>query len=197
MLGMKEEANVKRRLYTHNQLLGTAGVLMKQAEGDAEFSNALASVMFCALALEAALNYIGSAKFEVWDKHLQKKLSPEDKLALIASYSQYKICFGKRPFQAFRALFEVRNQLAHGKSQDLAPETAKHWLVYGDRHIPAAQWETLCTATQAKALLEDTQAMIKALHKASGVEAVPSFLVSERVTSPNNALQPPGPASGG
>ncbi|MFZ2171216.1 MAG: hypothetical protein WAW61_16460 [Methylococcaceae bacterium] len=178
---MNEKSVIKRRLYTHNQLLGAAAALSKEANGEGEFNNAMACALFCALALEAALNYIGGTIFPLWDDHLQTKLSPEGKLALIADHAQYEIKFGEAPFQAFRAVFELRNQLVHGKMQDLSYKTAKHWLVYGKHRWPAAQWETLCTAKAARSLLEDTKQMIAVLHRVCGVEAVPSFLLSEPV----------------
>lgn len=173
---------VKRRVYTHNQLLGAAKAFAKQAEDGNEFNSAMACALFCALALESALNYIGNGVFAVWDVHLQKKLSPEGKLALITSHTQHKIDFSQKPFQAFRALFQLRNQLAHGTTRDISYGTAKHWLVYGDCRWPAAQWEPLCTAEHAKSLLADTEQMITILHHISGMEEVPPFLLSEHVT---------------
>lgn len=178
---MNTKTTIKRRLYTHNHLLGAAKGFSKQARNDGAFFSAMASAMFCALALEAALNYVGAAVEPIWEGHLQRKLGPEGKLALLSSRFDYPIDFGKRPFQGFRALFELRNQLAHGTTQDLSYETAKHWLIYGDRKWPAAQWEELCTAEHAKRLVEDTEQMIATLHTISGVEAIPAFLLSEHV----------------
>lgn len=178
---MNSEPTIRRLLYTHNHLLGAARGFSKQANEEDSFNSAMAAAMFCALALEAALNYIGSAVEATWDAHLQRKLSPEGKLAFLASRFAYEIDFGQRPFQGFRALFELRNQLAHGTTQDLSYETAKHWLIYGDRKWPAAQWETLCTGEQAERLVEDTERMITILHSTAGVEAIPAFMLSEHV----------------
>jgi hypothetical protein len=128
---MNDRNKLRRRLYTHNQLMGAARSFTQAAGGDSEFSSAMASVLFCALALEALLNHIGVSLLPSWEEHFRRRLSPEGKLALIASHVNLLVDFGRKPFQAFRVLFEFRNQLAHGGTEDLPYEGAKHWLEYG------------------------------------------------------------------
>jgi hypothetical protein len=181
VLGMNKRAQLRRRLYTHNQLLSAANDFAKQTKGDSEFNSAMASVLFCALALEAVLNHIGGSLVPSWEEHFGRRLSPEGKLTLIASQVTFPVDFGQRPFQAFRVLFEFRNQLAHGVTKDLAYENTKHWLKYGKHRWPAAKWEVLCNAEKAASLVADTEQMIEELFRASGTEAIPAFLISEHI----------------
>src|SRR5688500_7550751 len=106
---MDDNSKRKRLIYTHNHLIGAAEFFERQAtqatQKTALSFNAMGCALFCALALEASLNYIGKVKFEIWEKHLERKLNPKGKLALIASYApsyaQEKVNPGKRPFQSF------------------------------------------------------------------------------------------------
>lgn len=180
---MEESVNsgVVRRLYTHNQLLGAAKTFLKQSRAGDEFDNSMGCALFCALALEASLNHLGSALFPFWDEQLKRKLTPEGKLLLLASKINFTVIFGRRPFQAFRVLFEFRNQIAHGTTEDLKYESSKDWLEYGDRRWPAAKWEVLCNSEQASDLLCDTEGMIDELFAHSDIEKIPRFLLSEHV----------------
>src|SRR5882672_11086295 len=100
---MMSKTDVRRRVYTHNSLIGAAkdfSMLAQHSKG--EFDAAMASALFCALSLEAVINHVGSSLLPLWDQHLKRKLSPEGKLTLIASFAHLQIDFGKKPFQAFR-----------------------------------------------------------------------------------------------
>jgi hypothetical protein len=191
---MSESGRLRRRVYTHNQLLGVAKSLTQPAGEDSEFSRAMASILFCALALEALLNHIGASLLPTWEEHFKRRLTPEGKLALISSRVSFTVDFGRRPFQAFRVLFEFRNRLAHGVTEDLPYETARHWLEYGVHRWPAAKWEVLCTPEKAASLVADTGQIIDTLFRVSGVEVIPEFLISEHVGSAQQAApaDPPG-----
>jgi hypothetical protein len=176
---MKIESTRKRRVYLHSQLASAARSFAKEAEATGSFNSAMASALFCALSLEATLNFIGSAVLPAWGDYFERKLSPEGKLVLLASQFQFEVQFGEGPFQTFRDLFELRNELSHGKTRDCVYEKSKHWLNYENSRRPAAQWETLCTAEQVQKLVADTETMIAVLHNISGVERVPPFLLAE------------------
>jgi len=179
---MNDKPGVKRRIYTHNHLMASAHCFAEQAMGDDELANSMACALFCALSLEATLNHIGGNIFPAWEDHFQRKLTPEGKLALITDNAKFSVNFGQPPFQAFRAVFELRNQLVHGKTTDISCEKAKHWLEFGEHRWPAAQWELLCTAENANALFKYTKDIIETLHVITGVEEIPAFLLSEHVS---------------
>jgi hypothetical protein len=167
--------------------MAAAFCFAKQAKGEDELENSMGCALFCALSLEATLNYMGDNIFPAWEKYFQKKLSPEGKLVLIANQFGFQVNFGEPPFQAFRAVFELRNQLAHGRTHDLSYETAKHWLEFGEHRWPAAQWEPLCTDVNANAIYQDTEKIIDLLHEVTRVEEIPAFLLSEHVDQAGNS----------
>jgi hypothetical protein len=179
---MNDKQRIKRRVYTHNHLLAVASSLNKQAQVDDEFDNSMASILFCALAVEANLNYVGCQLFDIWQEHIERKLTPNGKLMLISKKSKLEINFGIRPFQAFGVMFEFRNQIAHGKMQDISYDAAKQLVAYGESKWPATQWEPLCTYSISTKILEDAKKIIDIVHCSSGVERIPAFLLSEHVS---------------
>ena len=144
--------------------------------------------------LEVLLNHIGVSLLPSWEKTFRRRPSPEGKLALISSQVSFPVDSGRRPFQAPRILFEFRHQLAHGVTQDLPYESAKHWLEYGAHRWPAAAWEVLYNAENAASLVADTEQMIETLFRISGIEPVPTFLISEHIVKAQHAAsaEPPG-----
>jgi hypothetical protein len=170
-----------RRLYVHNQLLAAAQSMLKQSVAVDQFSNSMGCIVFCALAVEASLNHVGAESFPNWQEHLKRKLTPERKLSLIASKAHRGIDFSQKPFQAFQTLFQIRNVLAHGTTQDLDSDSAEYWIEYERVRWPAAKWELLCNTANASSLLQDTQSIVKELFIMSGVEEIPRFLLSEHV----------------
>jgi hypothetical protein len=167
--------DIVRRLYTHNILLASAQTFLNQSKLNNEFNNTLGCVTFCAFALEASLNHLGETLFPFWNEHLKRKLNPEGKLTLIASKINITVDFGSKPFQAFRSIFEFRNQ------EDLKHDSAKKWLEYGNFRWPVAKWEVLCTLEQASLILQDTKEMIDKLFINSGAEIISDFLISEHI----------------
>ncbi|MEI7867402.1 MAG: hypothetical protein WCI11_05885 [Candidatus Methylumidiphilus sp.] len=177
----KDKKDIVRCLYTHNQLLAGAQTFLNQSKLNNEFNNTMGCVLFCAFALEASLNHLGKTLFPFWNEHLKRKLNPEGKLTLIASEINMTVDFGSKPFQAFRAIFEFRNQIAHATTEDLKLDSGKNWLEYGNYCWPVAKWEVLCTSEQASLLLQDTREMIDKLFINSGAEIIPDFLISEHI----------------
>lgn len=137
------------------------------------FYNSMNCILFCALSLEAYLNHIGATEFQFWEEDLERSLNPHAKLKLIASERlkvekipligfpkkrdpiKISIDFSRRPFQSFKVIFEIRNQLAHGKT---------YWLMETMPNKPEAKWEKYCTLQNAKRFLRDTEEMIKFIH---------------------------------
>ncbi len=156
--------------------------MAEQAESQHERENATGAIVFCAFALEGYLNHVGAELVPNWGE-LFESLSPEAKLVFLAERYSAKVEFGKAPFQAFRAIFKVRNQLAHPKTKehDYSEKGSKKWLIIGERRWPAEHWEELCTAQNAAEILAHTQSMVDCLEKQLPHESVPSFLLSEHV----------------
>jgi len=136
------------------------------------FYDSMSCILFCALSLEAYLNHVGATEFQFWEEGLER-LNPSAKLKLIASERlqvekitlsgfpqkrnpiKISIDFSRRPFQSFKIIFEIRSQLAHGKTS---------WLIETMPNKPEAKWEKYCTPQHAKRFLKDTEEIIKFIH---------------------------------
>lgn len=171
-----------RRTYVHNELIAAAQAMLKQSMESKQTSNSMGCIVFCALAIEAALNHVGSASTSGWHTLLKRRLSAEAKLSLLATKANREIDFSQRPFRSFRTLFQIRNLLAHGSTQDIAYETANQWIDYGDKRWPATKWEVLCNTESASVLYQDMTAIVVELFSMAGVERVPTFLLSEHIS---------------
>ncbi|NCS96935.1 hypothetical protein GW756_06225 [bacterium] len=128
------------------------------------FHYCMSSIVFLAFCMEAYLNHIGEEKIEHWKDDFES-LRPLAKLRLIMrEYGE--LDFSRRPFQSFSDIFDVRNQLAHGKTE-FALE--KH------PNEPLTKWGKLCNLKTTKKLMEDTEKMIRFMHAkiTNGVEVDP------------------------
>ncbi|MBX3038295.1 MAG: hypothetical protein KF758_15390 [Anaerolineales bacterium] len=163
-----------KHLKTFVHLYKAANIAVEKAQTDLDdnFYNSMSCILFCALCLEAYLNHVGAEEFQFWEDDLES-LNPMAKLRLIASERleteaipingfpqkrkpiKLSIDFSRRPFQSFSVIFNIRNQLAHGKTQ---------WILEEHPNQPKAKWEKYCTTQQAKQFLKDTEEMIKTLH---------------------------------
>ena len=80
----------------------------------------MASLIVAAFKLEAYLNHIGQRIFKCWDD--LERLSPQEKLNVIAQKLGVQKDDIKRPFQTVSQLFHIRNEVAHDKSVSLQSE---------------------------------------------------------------------------
>jgi len=112
--------------------------------------------LMCALTMEAVLNHIGKKLFEDWEK-VERKLSPKDKLIMVAKHSELEIDLGSRPFQFLPEIFRFRDSLVHAKSSKHFANKI-HENNIDENGFPIIQsidelstdWEKLCSIETAK-----------------------------------------------
>jgi hypothetical protein len=76
----------------------------------------ISAVLFSAFSIEAHLNHIGKHLVHDWETK-EREFSWRDKLALVAKTLGFKAPLGSRPFQTVASIFELRDRLAHGKTE--------------------------------------------------------------------------------
>ncbi len=172
----------QRKVYTYRHMLMVAERMSAQAKENNERDNSIATIVFCAFALEGYLNHAGEELIPRWNDRFEK-LKPKAKLIMLTDHYRVNIEFGTLPFQAFSTIFAVRNQLAHPKTKkhNYVEKKGKIWLKVGTTKWPAERWENLCKAEYSENFVENTQAMIKFLDNALPLKKIPNFLVSENV----------------
>jgi hypothetical protein len=86
------------------------------------------------------------------------------------------IDYGRRPFQSFKSIFQLRDFLAHGKTERLAEEGVQ-FLSEGDiPKLPKAEWQKQITVEYVQRYFDDTEEIIKYLHDESGLDFNPLFV---------------------
>ena len=167
----------ERQVNTYYELRHASHVILKKAEEDKDgsFYEVMASLIFTAFMIEAYLNHIGPRIIKCWGD--LERLSPSSKLNLVTEKLGIEKNEGKRPYQTLSELFKFRNTLAHGKSVFLKSEYETRFVAEpSDKdgyESLQTEWEKYCTQDNANRALEDTEAIIKEIHKQAGVNGDP------------------------
>lgn len=126
----------------------------------------MASLVFRAFALEAFLNWQGQHLIKHWE-HLER-LKPREKLDLLAELSHVKPDYGSRPWQIVKDLYGFRNDIAHGKPENLSSETFEDSDEYLDEKLGTfirTRWERFCTEENGVKAKADVEQIAKALYE--------------------------------
>ncbi len=180
---MKDNRKVKiekqRFVYTYAELWHSSSCFLKKGQDDkaGSFHQFMASLVFTAFTLEAYLNHIGVKIFTCWND--LERLSPKEKLNVIAERLTIHIDYGKRPWQIMKKLFGFRNDIAHGKSVTIKSEEVISLINHTDEDIhkvAQTSWEKFCTERNAVKAREDVDHIIKTIHEASGIKGEYPFV---------------------
>jgi hypothetical protein len=163
----------QRDVRIHAELWHSANCLLRTGQGTLEGSahQFRASLIFRAFALEAFLNWIGPHLIPHW-KYLER-LTPREKLDLLADIIQVKPEYGARPWQIVKDLFDFRNALAHGKSENVASEgyeDLKEILESGKQDLVLTKWENFVTESNAIRAQEDVEKIATILYEKANLK---------------------------
>lgn len=161
-----------RDVRTHAELWHTANCLLRagQQEPKGSAHQFRGSLVFRAFYLEAFLNWLGYILVPHWE--YLERLKPREKLDLLTDLAHVTPDYGVRPWQIVKQLFDFRNDLAHGKPENLTSETVEN--VDDDldaklgEHIQT-EWEKFATEQNAVKAMEDVEKIAVILYDASGV----------------------------
>lgn len=171
-ISISKERNVR----TYAEMWHTSRVLLSLGKENPKgsYHHFIASLVFTAFTLEAYLNHIGPQIFKCWDS--LERLSPKDKLNVVADRIDLEINYGNRPWQVMKDLFGFRNDIAHGKSakvnETITLDTAK--FDENDVHSWAkTKWEKHCNEKNAERARTDVRRIILQLHDSAGIDELP------------------------
>ena len=177
---MKENGKIniskERNVRTYAEMWHTSRVLLKLGKESPKgsYHHFIASLVFTAFTLEAYLNHIGPQIFECWDSI--ERLSPKDKLNVVADKIGLEIDYGIRPWQVMKNLFGFRNDIAHGKSIKVNETITLKADTFDDNEIHAwakTRWEKYCTEKNAQRARKDVAKIILLLHDSAGINELP------------------------
>ncbi|MCG8345315.1 MAG: hypothetical protein MI685_09200 [Chlorobiales bacterium] len=161
----------ERKVTTYAELWHTSFCLLKKGQEDPKgsFHQVMASLVFTAFTLEAYLNHIGAKLFLCWSD--LERLSPREKMNVIAEHLNVNIDYSKRPWQVMKKMFQFRNDIAHGKSiierfKDTVP--LEEHDEYGPPWFVQTRWEKYCTEKNAIRSREDVEQIAQIFHEAAG-----------------------------
>ena len=162
----------ERNVTTYAEMWHTSYCLLVKGREELKMSvhQFRASLIFTAFTIEAYLNHIGAIIFFCWED--LERLSPKQKLNIIAERLNIKIDYGKRPWQIMKKLFQFRNDIAHGKSLKVKSEKIlpleEHSDVDFSELLERTRWEKYCTEENAVRAREDVEAIVKIIHSTAG-----------------------------
>jgi hypothetical protein len=175
---MKRKVKVKSATtaYTFAYLRAAGWRALEEAKQNEKgrFYKCMISQLFSAFCLEAYLNHIGNEKIPDWEKS-ERKLSPKEKLEIISHEIGCKINYEERPFQTFKAIFKLRNELVHGKTKFTSESNEQ--IIEGDETpvISQEKWQDYINVETAIKFSEDTKEILETLNLKAGFD--PSVLL--------------------
>lgn len=135
-----------------------------------------ASMLFSAFTFEAFLNHIGSTYTNLWE--FVDRLSPKNKLQVLANIKGFRVDFGSRPFQTVARMFRLRDMLAHGKTQEVHEGSVQRLEEHEKPRLPMTKWEKEINPTNAKRYLEDTYKAMVIICEQFGIDQSELFVGS-------------------
>lgn len=172
-MGKTLKVSKKRNVNTYASLKHASWCLLDVGKkyNEGSFYQFLASIVFSAFSFEAFMNHIGIKLFSSWSD-IEKKISPIAKCKLICERISLKVDFGKRPFQTIEELFEIRNRIAHARTEVIECE----YLISDHpddekkkRGWVETKWEKYSNMKNAEKAFEDVKQCITLIHKNSGI----------------------------
>ena len=169
----KARVTKQRDVRTHAELWHTSNCLLKAGQDVLEGSahQFRASLVFRAFALEAYLNWHGEHLIPHW-QYLER-LTPREKLDLLASLSEVTPDYGSRPWQIVKDLYGFRNDIAHGKPENISSETSEDVDEFLDAKLSTfikTDWERFCTEENAVRAKEDVKEIASALYNGANMK---------------------------
>jgi hypothetical protein len=170
----KKIVTAEKNIYTVGYLRSVSSHALEEARANeaGSYFNLMIALVFSAFTIEAYLNHLGARIIPFWSK-MERNLSPSKKLEILAIQLGLPIDFGKRPFQSVKSIFQLRDSLAHGKTEHLMEESIQ---ILDDREkpeLPKAEWQKQVTLDIVQRYFDDTGEIVECLHGASGLEFNP------------------------
>jgi hypothetical protein len=127
---------------------------------------AMMAITFSAFTVEAFLNHLGQNRVPAWE-YIERPLGPAEKLEVVRATLGLDVDKGKRPFQSLREMMQLRNALAHGKTE---PRGLDALAV----QAPSPAWEKTChDLEKVRRIVEDSEGIVRNLHAQAGLHGEP------------------------
>lgn len=169
----KVASEKERQVKTYAELWHTSLCLLEKGIADSSGSHHqfMASLVFTAFTLEAALNHVGQSVFSCWQD--LERLAPRKKLNVLAERIGVEVDYGRPPWLVMNDLFGFRNDIAHGKSEIMRSNEVLPLREHTEENFHAyvmTRWESYCTQRNAEKAREDVEKIVRALYEKAQLE---------------------------
>ena len=156
----------KTLTYTYCWVAASRALKIAQGVNGTIYERMMAGV-FAAFTVEAYLNHLGQSRIPNWSM-LEKKLGPDDKLVVIQDWLHFRVDISRRPFQTLAQMMQLRNLLAHGKTEDTKSDRIVDDQQDESARYPQPKWKNLCSLQSVDRMVKDAEQMIRQLSASSG-----------------------------
>lgn len=171
---MKYKVKASNTTNTYVYCFLTAKQSLEQArkKEDGYLYFCMAAGVFAAFAFEAYLNHIGLNKIKDWVLQ-EKKLGHKEKLKFLIKRLNININRNIRPFKTLNKIFELRDELAHGKTITKITEKTVKSSKVEQIEFPQVNWKKYCNLSSVEKIVEDVEEMILDINKQLGMTRDP------------------------
>ena len=161
------QASGTTNTYVYCWIAATRALKEAEAQELGSFYSCMMAGVFAAFAVEAFLNHIGRQKIRAW-ADIERRLGPREKLLLLRQVAHWSVDESRRPFQTLRKMLQLRDALAHGKTETVVSDAVLKRRPKEVNEWPEPKWKRLCTIPSVKRMVNDAEAIIRDLAKQSG-----------------------------
>lgn len=165
---------LKNAIYTFNYLFSEVKNLAKEEPISLERKVTLVAML--AFAYEAFANHCGEQVVKCWGEDIKPKMSPLGKFTLLYEIAGEKIDFGSAPFQTCKKVLNIRNNIAHGKTE------------YVDVDEHQASWGKSLSHIDLNQAITDFEKITEELPKKLKIMPVPASLVLQEAVNLNDVI---------
>lgn len=170
------KASSTTNTYVYCRVASRDALERAKAEPCGAFYFCMMAGVFAAFTVEGYLNHLGLTRVQDWAT-LERKLGPREKLLLLRQLLKLSVDESRRPFQTLHTMLQLRDALAHGKTEKVTTDQVVKGQLSPEDHWPDPKWKKLCTLAKAKQMVEDAEAIIRDLNSQTGSSLNPFGLL--------------------
>ena len=167
MPNLKFRRTQERYYSLHHQLFHIAKIALKEANESnvGRDLNILKAITFSALGAEAFLNALGYRTKSDWK--IFERAAPGEKLKSLCDHFNFPFEKTSEPWQALNCLFQLRNDIVHGKPEHLRTESVLPEVGLEKTRFdhPKSSLEKQLTVRNADRYFEATKNMLETFRK--------------------------------
>ena len=173
------------KVTTYNWMLKAARLALEEGNKNEEgqFFHSMNTIVYSAFALEAFFNHLGEHFYDDWSKR-ERKLPKKKKFTTFLKKCNIDYSLNKEPFNSAIEAFTFRDQLAHGKTEEINISKTVELSEQEERFFTIENdWTEFCKIENANRIFENTKELISTMFKEAGLGEHPFLQFQSSVYS--------------